>query len=139
MTRALHPQASGLSLEATSVKPCEKLPESISIRRASAIALRAGEANNVLAQNLVSVLPLLNSELDFSVRDRVDPTGWCCGAGAAPWGQQGSAAPQLLPKGCPGDLSLAQIRWRCHYPGICSRGRNIKQIFCNYLFLQQLV
>lgn len=101
-TRALHPQATGLSLEGISVKPCEKLLESISIsiRRASAsaVALAAGGANNILGQSLVSVLPLLNSGLDFSVRDCVDPAVRCCAAGSSPPGV-GRALP--LPSSCP--------------------------------------
>ena len=138
-TRALHPQATGLSLQVISVKTWEKLPESISIRSASAsaVALTAGGAKNMLGQSLVSVLPLVNSGLDFSVRDCVDPAARCCAAGSSP--PEGSAAPQLLPEGHPGDLSSAQTHSRCRYPGICGRGRNTKQIFCNYLCLQQLV
>lgn len=74
-TRALHPQATGLSLKVISGKPCEKLPESIRRASASAIALR--EDNQARRQHLVSVLPLLNSGLDFSARGRGDPPAGC--------------------------------------------------------------
>lgn len=130
-SRALHPQATGPSLEVISVEPCEKLmesisirgasasgghqhPEGISIQRASAIPPAAGRANNILGQSLVSVLPILNLGLDFSIRDCVDPAVRCCAAGSSPPGRAGLCHPpaparrasggfELIP-GCAGDV-----------------------------------
>lgn len=100
-SRVLHPQATGLSLAVISVKHCQKLPESFSIRRASAsaIVLTAGGVNNILGQSLVSVLPLLNSQLDFNVRDCVNPAVRCGAEGSSPLPRAGRAL--LFPSSCP--------------------------------------